>query len=264
MPATETYVPGTLYEMSLVNLHPDPNQPRKYLDPAALEELIGSVREHKVIAPILFRVENGLCYVVAGERRCIAAGAAGLTTVPAIFTDSPTYEELSLNENTARADLTAVEEAEALDRLQRAKSYKQEDLARIMGKSVPLISMTLSLNRLPQTIRDECRKDPTVPKRVLIEIAGKKQERSMLKAYEAYRASLLPRTAPQGGATQAEALLKAAGAAQRKIEALAAGKLTQAEKEALKSALEGLKGAAEALLAALAKPALKLNRKSAR
>ena len=78
MAETQTSVPNRLYEMPLVNLHPDPNQPRKYLDPTALEELIGSVREHKVIAPIVFRVENGLCYVVAGERRCIAAGEAGL------------------------------------------------------------------------------------------------------------------------------------------------------------------------------------------
>jgi ParB family chromosome partitioning protein len=264
MATTETYVPGTLYEMPLVNLHPDPNQPRKYLDPEALAELIGSVKEHKVIAPIVFRVENGLCYVVAGERRCIAAGEAGLTTVPAIFTDNPRYEEISLNENTARADLTAVEEAEALDRLQKSKSYKQEDLARIMGKSVPTISQILSLNRLPQSIRDACRKDPTVPRRLLYEIAAKRQERSMLAAFEAYQASLLPKTATEGGATKAEGVLKAAAAAQRKIEALAPGGLSSAEKEALKAAMEGLKGAAELLLAAIAKPVLRHARKTAK
>ena len=64
-----------------------------------------------------FRVENGICYIVAGERRCIAARKAGLATIPAVYTDNPRYEEISITENTIRADLTAVEEAEALDRL---------------------------------------------------------------------------------------------------------------------------------------------------
>lgn len=91
MATTETFVPGRLYEMPLADLQPDPNQPRKYLDPVALDELTESVKQQKVVAPILFRVENGIAYVVAGERRCIAARRAGLTTIPAIFMDSPNY-----------------------------------------------------------------------------------------------------------------------------------------------------------------------------
>ena len=158
-----------------------------------------------------------------------------------------------------RADLTAVEEAEALDRLQKSKSYKQEDLARIMGKSVTTISQTLSLNRLPQAIRDECRKDPVVPKRVLIEIAVKKQERSMLKAYEAYKASVNPgkKEKKGSGVTLVQGALKAVQAAQKKIEALNAGDLNQEEKEALTPALNGIKRVVETLLAAFAAPATK-------
>ena len=91
MATTETFVPGRLYEMPLADLQPDPNQPRKYLDPAALDELTESVKQQNVVAPILFRVENGIAYVIAGERRCIAARRAGLTTIPAIFMDSPNY-----------------------------------------------------------------------------------------------------------------------------------------------------------------------------
>lgn len=135
MATTETFVPGRLYEMPLADLQQDPNQPRKYIDPAALEELTASIKEHQVIAPILFRVENGLCYIVAGERRCIAARPAGLTTIPAVFTDDPRYDEISLIENTIRADLTAVEEAEALDRLRLSRGCTQDDLARFMGKT---------------------------------------------------------------------------------------------------------------------------------
>ena len=60
-------------------------------------------------------------------------------------------------------------------------------LVGIIGKSKATISEALSLNRLPQAIRDECRQDPTVPKNVLVEIARKKQERSMLTKFKQYR-----------------------------------------------------------------------------
>jgi ParB family transcriptional regulator, chromosome partitioning protein len=257
--STPAFEPNQLYNMLLADLQPDPNQPRKYLDPLALDELTASIKEHNVIEPVVFRVENGICYVVAGDRRCAAARRAGLSTIPALYTDDPRYEEISITENTIRADLTAVEEAEALDRLQRSKSYKQEDLARIMGKSVTTISQTLSLNRLPQAIRDECRKDPIIPKRVLIEIAVKKQARSMLKAYEAYKASVNPANKPQTGSalTKVQGAMKAVEAAQRKIAALNAGDLTQAEKEELTPVLNGIQEAVETLLAAFLAPTKK-------
>ena len=256
MATTETFVPGRLYEMPLADLQPDPNQPRKYLDPAALDELTESVKQQSVVAPILFRVENGIAYVIAGERRCIAARRAGLTTIPALYLDSPNYEEIALIDNTVRADLTAVEEAEALERLRKSRGYKQEDLARIMGKAVSSISMTLSLNRLPQAILDECRKNPSVSKRVLIEIAAKKQERSMFKAYKAYKASVNPvkKTKPGDTVTQAQRAMNAMGAMGKKIEALEPRNLYVEEKEALATAMNGLKGIIEIALAAITEP----------
>jgi hypothetical protein len=54
MATTETFVPGRRYEMPLADLQPDPNQPRKHLDPAALDELTESVKQQNVAAPILF------------------------------------------------------------------------------------------------------------------------------------------------------------------------------------------------------------------
>ncbi len=74
-------------------------------------------------------------------------------------------------ENLLRQDLNPVEEAEALQRLMDAHAYQQDQLVEIIGKSKATISESLSLNRLPQAIRDECRQDPTVPKNVLVEIA---------------------------------------------------------------------------------------------
>ena len=67
MATAETFVPGRLYEMPLADLQPDPNQPWKYLNPVALDELAESVKQQKVVSPILFRVENGISCVNPGE-----------------------------------------------------------------------------------------------------------------------------------------------------------------------------------------------------
>ena len=187
--ATTTYSPNQLYQVPLAELQPDPAQPRKYMDPVALEELTASVSQVGIIQPVVCRQDpaTGLVYVVAGERRCAAARKAGLATVPAVFIDGGNYAEIALVENLLRQDLNPVEEAEALQRLMDAHAYKQDQLVVIIGKSKTTISEALSLNRLPQAIRDECRRDPAVPKNVLVVIARKKQERSMLTAFKKYR-----------------------------------------------------------------------------
>lgn len=189
MAASATYVRNQLYSIPLKDLQPDPEQPRKYLDTQALEELTASIAQHGILEPILFRQDQqtGLLYVVAGERRCAAARKAGLKEAPAVFIDSQNHAEIALVENLLRQDLTPVEEAEALGRLVKNHDYKQEDLARILGKSQAGVSETLSLNNLPEGMRDECRSDPTVPKRVLVEIAKAKQERGMYSRYRKYR-----------------------------------------------------------------------------
>ncbi len=181
------FVKGQFYLIPLADLQSDPNQPRKYLDPQALDELIASVLRHGVLEPILFRCSKlGILYVVAGERRCAAARKAGLVNIPAIYVDD-NHAEIALVENLLRQDLTAIEEAEALDRMMRDYNYKQEDLGRMLGKSQPAISLILSLNRLPKEVRDECRADPTVPRYILVEIAKTKQQRGMLTQYRHYK-----------------------------------------------------------------------------
>jgi ParB family chromosome partitioning protein len=184
-----TYVKNQLYMVPLAELQPDPMQPRKYMDPLALEELTVSIRQMGIIEPIVCRQDpaTGLVYTVAGERRCAAARLAGLAMVPAVFIDGENYAEIALVENLLRQDLNPVEEAEALKRLMDDHRYQQDELARIIGKSPSTISQSLSLNKLPKDIRDECRQDPTVPKNVLVEIARKKQERGMLTEFKKYR-----------------------------------------------------------------------------
>ena len=151
--------------------------------------MTASIGQVGIIQPIVCRQDpaTGLVYVVAGERRCAAARRAGLATVAAVFIDGGNYAEIALVENLLRQDLNPVEEAEALQRLMDGHAYRQDQLAEIIGKSPATISEALSLNKLPKEIRNECRQDPTVPKNVLVEIARKKQERSMLTKFRQYR-----------------------------------------------------------------------------
>jgi ParB family chromosome partitioning protein len=201
-----TYEKNQLYQVSLAELQPDPEQPRKYMDPAALDELTASVKQRGIIQPLVCRQDpaTSLVYVVAGKRRYAAALKAGLSTVPVVFIDGADYAEVALVENLLREDLNPVEEAEALKRLMDDHAYEQEQLAAVIGKSQPTISRSLSLNRLPKEIRDECRQDPTVPKAVLIEIAGRKQERSMLTQFRKYREQQAKAAGKEAGTAAAQ------------------------------------------------------------
>ncbi|HAJ27864.1 MAG TPA: hypothetical protein DCG53_11600 [Syntrophus sp. (in: bacteria)] len=86
MATTKSYKPNQLYAVPLADLQADANQPRKFLDPQALEELTASVTQHGILEPILFRQDKkaGVLYVVAGERRCAASLEASGKKVTAI------------------------------------------------------------------------------------------------------------------------------------------------------------------------------------
>ena len=189
---TAPYEKGKLYNLPIGDLNPDTNQPRKFMESQALEELTASVKTYGIIQPLLFRVDakSADLFIVAGERRFEAAKIAGLTTVPAILVEG-NASEIALVENLLRQDLTAVEEAEALQRLKDEQKYTDEQLGAIIGKARTTLNEALSLNKLPQEIRDECRGDRTITKSTLITIARKKQARAMTTAYNAYKAKQL-------------------------------------------------------------------------
>jgi len=163
--------------------------------PKALDDLTTSIAQHGVLTPILFRLSepaegaSPALFIVAGERRCEAAKKGGLSTVPDILVDG-NHTEIALVENLLRQDLTPVEEAEALDRLVKEENYTQEQLGVIIGKARTTVSEILSLNRLPQEIRDECRSNTTVTRKALIAIARKKQTRGMVTAWNKTREKL--------------------------------------------------------------------------
>jgi ParB family chromosome partitioning protein len=180
---------GKLYDLPIIDIKPDPAQPRKYMDPEAMEELVASVKQLGILQPVLFRQgEQGWVILVAGERRFTAAKAAGLTIIPGIFVEGSSAE-IALVENLQRRDLTVIEEAEALGRLVAEMNYTHEQAADVIGKSRQAVTDIMSLTRLPQEIRDDCRSNPKCPRQILIEIARKQQERSMLSLYNKYKES---------------------------------------------------------------------------
>jgi ParB family chromosome partitioning protein len=192
------YKKGKLYDLPIIDLKTDPNQPRKSMDSQALEELVASIKTHGIIQPILFRQgvmvslsnqdqSEPVLYVVAGERRFKAAQQAGLLVLPGICVEG-NPSEIALVENMLRQDLTPVEEAEGLQALMTEQKYTQEQLGGIIGKAQNTLSEILSLNKLPQAVRDVCRGDRTISKSALITIAKKKQARGMTTAYNAYKA----------------------------------------------------------------------------
>ena len=184
------YEARTLYQVPIDRVLPDPNQPRKSFDAQGIEEMVASVTKHGIIQPVIFRRgPEGKAILVAGERRVAAARQVGLTEIPGIFIDG-NAAEIALVENLQRQDLTPIEEAEGLQALMMEQKYTQEQLGGIIGKAWNTLSEILSLNKLPQDVRDDCRGDRTISKNTLITIAKKKQERSMTTAYNVYKTKL--------------------------------------------------------------------------
>lgn len=142
-----------VFSIPINNIIPNPRQPRSRFDPAALEELAASIREHGVIQPLLVsRDENsGRCVLIAGERRWQAAKLAGLAEVPVIARQTTDLErlELALIENVQRADLNPLEEANAYRQLNEEFHLSHEEIAARVGKSRVAVTNTLRLLKLP-------------------------------------------------------------------------------------------------------------------
>lgn len=138
-------------------LRPNPDQPRRSFGQDALEELAASVREKGVIQPLIVRENprgSGTYEIVAGERRWRAAQMAQLHDVPVLVRDLDDSEvlELAIIENIQRADLNAVEEAQAFRQLMDRFGHTQERLAEALGKSRSHIANLLRLLTLPDEV----------------------------------------------------------------------------------------------------------------
>ncbi len=147
---------GSISKIRLKLIHPNPNQPRKYFDEAALNELTASISEKGLISPLTVReVESGY-ELIAGERRWRVLKYLKKRTAPAYVLntkDDSDVMEMALIENLQREDLNAVEEAEAYAVLNKKYNLSHEEIAKAVGKKRVTISNALRLLKLPFDIR---------------------------------------------------------------------------------------------------------------
>jgi|SoiMethySBSTD1v2_1073268.scaffolds.fasta_scaffold25314_2 ParB family chromosome partitioning protein len=156
-PTPETAVDSEkLREIDIDRIVPNTQQPRKYFNEEALNELADSIRAHGLIQPIIVQpLPDNLFQLIAGERRWRAAQKAGLMKLPAVVRDSTSDAslEIALIENLQREDLNPIEEAQAYEKLIVEFGLTQEEVARRVGKNRVTITNMLRLLRLPPEVQ---------------------------------------------------------------------------------------------------------------
>lgn len=153
----------SVFDIETNKISPNPMQPRGEIDKADLRDLADSIKEHGILQPLIVTksvkdLEKGQDVeytLIAGHRRWQAARMLGLKHVPAIIRDSTAQQklELALVENLQRADLSALERANAFKRLHDEFDLTHQEISQKVGKSREVITNTLRLLNLPEEIQ---------------------------------------------------------------------------------------------------------------
>ena len=138
------------------NILPNPHQPRRDFDKAALQDLSISIMEYGLMQPVTVRQTGPFDYeLIAGERRLTACRNLGMTYIPAIVMTASTTDSaiLALVENIQRENLSYIEEAEAFCTLISEHGLTQEELADKLGKSQSTIANKIRILKLSPKVR---------------------------------------------------------------------------------------------------------------
>ncbi len=148
--------PGAPTSIDLSRIELNPQQPRKQMDPEALEGLAESIEGAGVLQPIVVREKDDMYELVMGERRMRAAHKAGLETIPAFIrdVDDDRMLELALIENVQREDLNAIEKAEAINRMVEDLDMTQEAVGQKLGLNRSTVANFIRLLELPPEVRE--------------------------------------------------------------------------------------------------------------
>lgn len=151
----ETASGAGVREIEVGRIRPNPLQPRKNFDEAAIDELAASIRERGLLQPILIRAVDDGFEIIAGERRWRAAQKAQLHQIPAIVRefDESVTAEIALIENIQRQDLNAIEEAEGYKQLIGRYGHSQDAVGKLVGKSRSHVTNLLRLLDLPDGVK---------------------------------------------------------------------------------------------------------------
>ena len=177
---------GSLREIPIDQITPNPRQPRARIDEERFAELVDSVRREGVVQPILVRGIAQGWELIAGERRWRAAQAAGLTTVPALVreADDRTSLALALVENIVRADLDPVEQARGYARLQDEFGLSHAEVATAVGRSRTAVVNATRLLGLPDEVLESMQRGELSEGhgRALLQIEGQDERRQAARA----------------------------------------------------------------------------------
>lgn len=139
-----------LTKLPVMKIMPNPSQPRKIFHEDELRSLAQSISENGLLQPVIVRRDNGVFYLIAGERRLRACKLAGLKEIPAIISDCEPEDSavLALLENVQRRDLHMFEQANAIVNLLREWQITQEEAARRLGMSQSYLANKIRLLKL--------------------------------------------------------------------------------------------------------------------
>jgi len=146
---------GTLRELPVGSLRPNPYQPRTRIDENELAELASSMESSGLLQPVVVRARAGLYELIAGERRWRAAQRLGWSRIPAVVKDADdrTLLTLALIENLQRNDLSPIDEAAGYRRLGDEFELAQAEIARVVGRNRSTVANLLRLLQLPDEIQ---------------------------------------------------------------------------------------------------------------
>jgi ParB family chromosome partitioning protein len=147
---------GKPREIPIEQLDRNPYQTRTQVNEDQLAELAASIATNGVVQPVLVRpLANGRFQLIAGERRWRASKLAGKATIPAILRQVSDEQamEITIVENLQRADLNAMEQARAFERLSREFHMTQEQMAVRTGKDRATVANFLRLLKLPDSLQ---------------------------------------------------------------------------------------------------------------
>ena len=141
--------------VKITKIEPNREQPRRYFDEDALQELADSIKQFGLLQPILVQDRKDYYEIIAGERRWRAAKLAGLKEVPVIIRNYTEQEivEISLIENIQREDLNPIEEAQAYKRLLTEFHLKQDEVAERVSKSRTAVTNSIRLLKLSEEVQ---------------------------------------------------------------------------------------------------------------
>lgn len=180
---------GSVSDVQINQIDPNPFQPRSSFDEKSLKELAASIAQLGIIQPVTVRSgPSGRFQLISGERRLRAAEMAGLATIPAYVrdADSETMLEMALVENVQRSSLNPIEISLGYRRLMDECDLTQEDVAEKVGKNRTTVANFIRLLKLPPAVQAAL-KQGTVSvghARALLTLESDSQRLTILKSIE--------------------------------------------------------------------------------